>query len=859
MSEADHEATPGRAAPSDEDRDRRDREAARQAARHLRRLKKREMAAAEDPASGVDLDPALARRAALDYRTTTSGPSLLTKALQAGTPGLRTLQHYRRSWLKSDVFAGIAVVAYMIPQCMAYSAIVGVPPQIGLSTALGALVVYAVMGQSRMLSVGPESTVALIAGVAIAPFAEGDAVKATALGAALSLIVAFWCFVARMLRLGIVAELLSQPLLVGYLLGAAVLMVVGQLGKMTGTKVHGESIVEQFQSFLSVVANTHWLTLWVGLGTFAFLMIIHWVRHRWPATLIAVIAATIVCTVLQLKNQGVAVLGTVPTGLPMPTFPAMSWSEIESLLPAGVGVAIVAYGDNTLVARGFPAPIEPDEDRSVNQLDPQQELIALGGCHVAVGLIGGFPVSSSGSRTALAVAAGARTQMYSLVAAAMLVIVLFVAGPLIANLPQAALAAVVFYAATKLVNIAELKRLARFRKRELLLALSATIGTVLFGVVTGIGIAIALSVLEMTQRLARPHDGVLGRVPGLPGMHDVKDYPTAQTIPGLIVYRYDAPLFFANVGDLRRRAVMVVDQENAAYPRSPARWFVLNVEANVEVDLTAADGLAELQKDLAERGVRLGLARVKQDLLLPLQRCGLVEHIGTDMLFPTLPVAEQAYLAWATRNPYIPPEPLETEPAEDDDLPVWNVYRFTEEAPAEPAGPGLVANLTHAALSKAHQAAAAVTSAITSAGGGEGPTESGEPDQPDAAGLDEATAAAAPADHADAAAAAPHGVGDRAPKPKKAKAAKAKKAKATQPVATEDAAPGPADESVTTDAADHSAVGADTADTADTADAANTADTADLADPADPADPDALEGSAGDAASRAREGGIPTE
>jgi len=714
-----------------DDQERRDLQAAKKAAARLRRLKRRELAAAHvEAADEPDPENFAARRPAIEYHTTTTGPSLLMKALQAATPGLRTLQNYRRHWLRPDIFAGIAVVAYMVPQCMAYSAIVGVPPVVGLSTALGALVVYAVMGQSRMLSVGPESTVALIAGVAIAPFAGGDPVKATALGAALSLIVAGWCFVARALRLGIVAELLSQPLLVGYLAGAAVLMVVGQLGKVTGTKVHGESIVEQIQSFLSVIGNTHVTTLWVGLGTFAFLMLIHVLRHRWPATLIAVVAATIVCTVLQLKDQGVAVLGTVPTGLPLPTLPAVSWSDIESLLPAGVGVAIVAYGDNTLIARGFPAPIDPDEDRSVNSIEPQQELIALGGCHVVVGMLGGFPVSSSGSRTALAGAAGARTQMYSLVAAFLLIIVLFVAGPLIANLPQAALAAVVFYAASKLINVAEIKRLARFRKRELLLAIAATVGTILFGVVTGIGIAIALSVLEMTQRLARPHDGVLGRVPGLPGMHDVADYPTAQTLPGLIVYRYDAPLFFANVGDLRRRALMVVDQENTAFPRSPARWFILNVEANVEVDLTAADGLAELQRDLAERGVRLGLARVKQDLLLPLQRAGLMELIGTDMLFPTLPVAEKAYLIWSADNPYVPPEPepVESEPTDDDNVPVWNVYRFTDEAAAVPsAGPGIVAKATHAALAKAHQAAAAVTSAISSTSdpdeGSDGPTD----------------------------------------------------------------------------------------------------------------------------------------
>ena len=263
----------------------------------------------------------------------------------------------------------------------------------------------------------------------------------------------------------------------------------------------------------------------------------------------------------------------------------------------------------------------------------------------------GFPVSSSGSRTALAISGGARTQASSLVAAAVVVLVLFVAGPLIESLPQAALAAVVCYAASKLVSWHEIVRLARFRPTELLLAIAAAVGTVMLGVLVGVGVAIALSLVEILYRLARPHEGVLGRVPGLAGMHDVDDYADAETLPGLVVYRYDAPLFFANVGDMRRRAVSAVDQENAAVPAHPVRWFILNVEANVEIDITAADGLRDLHRELAARGVRLGLARVKRDLRMPLERAGLAELIGEDMLFPTLPVAEEAYLAWARANP----------------------------------------------------------------------------------------------------------------------------------------------------------------------------------------------------------------
>ena len=591
----------------------------------------------------------IARRPATRYELSPSRDDDLAQVLAGAAPGIGVLRRYQRRWLRADVYAGISVVAYLVPQVMAYTALVGVPPVVGLWTALAALIVYAAMGSSRVLSVGPESTIALMTGTAIAPLAGADPDRAVALAATLSLIVAGWCLIGRIARLGVIADLLSQPLLVGYLAGAAILMIVGQLGRMTGTTVEGDNLVAQIRSFASVVDDTHLLTLAVGAGTLGLLLAVHFLRPRWPATLIAVASATVVCTLADLENRGVAVVGAIPTGLPMPGFPDVAWHDVRTLVLAGLGIAVIAYGDNMLIARAFPASAE--EGETADAVDPQQELAALSGVHVAVGLMSGFPVSSSGSRTALAIAARARTQLYSVVAAGFVVLVLFVAGPLIENLPQASLAAVVFYAASKLVSWRELVRLARFRTTELLLAVAATLGTVLFGVLVGVGVAIALSLVEILYRLARPHEGVLGRVPGVAGMHDVDDYPEAQTLPGLVVYRYDAPLFFVNVGDMRRRALLAVDQENAAVPEHPVRWFILNVEANVEVDITAADGLRELHAELAARGVRLALARVKRDLLLPLQRAGLAELIGEDMLFPTLPVAEEAYVAWAAANP----------------------------------------------------------------------------------------------------------------------------------------------------------------------------------------------------------------
>ena len=437
----------------------------------------------------------------------------LLQAVAGTAPGIGVLRRYRRSWLRSDVYAGISVVAYMVPQVMAYTALVGVPPVAGLWTALAALIVYAALGSSRVLSVGPESTIALMAGTAIAPLAGGDPDRAVALAAALSLIVGGWCLVGRLARLGVISDLLSQPLLVGYLAGAAVLMVVGQLGKMTGTTVEGDNLVAQLRSFADVVDDTDLLTLAVGAGTLGVLLVVHFLRPRWPATLIAVAAATVVCVLADLEDHGVAVVGAVPTGLPTPGLPDVTWEEFRTLVLAGLGIAVIGYSDCMLIARAFPAPAEEGEPAG-EPVDPQQELTALAGVHVAAGLMSGFPVSSSGSRTALAIAARARTQLYSLVAAAFVVLVLFVAGPLIENLPQASLAAVVFYAASTLVSWHELVRLARFRTTELLLAVTATLGTVLFGVLVGVGVAIALSLVEILmpagsppRRRARPRAG----------------------------------------------------------------------------------------------------------------------------------------------------------------------------------------------------------------------------------------------------------------------------------------------------------------------------------------------------------------
>ncbi len=375
----------------------------------------------------------------------------------------------------------------------------------------------------------------------------------------------------------------------------------------------------------------HWPTIVLAVSVLVVLLVIARFAPRVPGPLIAVLGATIAVSVFSLNRNGIKVVGEIPGGLPSLGVPGIALADLAALLiPAG-GIAIVAFSDNVLTARTFAA-------RHGQDVDANAELRALGLCNVGAGLTHGFPISSSGSRTALGDAIGARTQLYSVAALAFVIAVMLAGRDVLAMFPTAALGALVVYAALRLVDVPEFKRLARFRRSEFILALATTAAVLLFGVLYGVLVAVALSILDLLRRVARPHDAVLGFVPGLAGMHDIDDYPDASPEPGLLVYRYDAPLFFANAENLRQRAMAAVDESPI-----PVEWFLLNAEANVEVDLTALDALDRLRADLATRGVVFAMARVKQDLRDELEAAGLLDKIGEDHIFPTLPTAVEAY------------------------------------------------------------------------------------------------------------------------------------------------------------------------------------------------------------------------
>ena len=563
--------------------------------------------------------------------------SAVARAASRLLPATSLVRRYRRDWLRGDVLAGLTVAAYLVPQVMAYAGVAGLPPVAGLWAAVPSLAGYALLGSSRQLSVGPESTTALMSAAAIAPLARGDAGRYAVLMAALALLVGLVCLLAWVARLGFVADLLSRPVLVGYLAGVAVTMVVSQLQRTTGVPADGGRLPAQLLWFLRRLGQVHWPTLLATLLVLTFLWTVQARAPHLPGPLLAVAGAAAVVAALGLQRHGLAVVGSVPAGLPRPELPGLSRADLTALLLPAVGITVVGYTDTVLTARAF-------AERNGYRLDHNRELLALGTVNLGAGVLHGFPVSSSASRTALGDAAGSRTQLYSLVALLSLLAVLLAGGPLLAQFPQAALGAVIVYAAARLVDLPEFRRIARFRRSELVLSLATFVGVLALDILYGVLLAIAVSVADLLRRVARPHDAILGQVAGLAGMHDVDDYPSARTIPGLVVYRYDSPLFFANAEDFKRRALAAADAAEEL------AWFVLNAESNVEVDITGLDAVEWLRAELQGRGVVFALARVKQDLLDDLRSHGLAAAIGAARLYPTMPTAVAAYRAWCAEN-----------------------------------------------------------------------------------------------------------------------------------------------------------------------------------------------------------------
>lgn len=556
--------------------------------------------------------------------------------------GVDQLIHYQRGWLRGDVIAGVTVAAYLIPQVMAYAELAGLPAVAGLWAVIGSMTVYALLGSSHQLSVGPESTTALMTATALAPLANGDPAHYAALAAGLGLMVGAIALVGFIARLGFLADMLSKPVLVGYLAGVAVIMIAGQLEKFSGVTIDEDKPLKAIWHFLTHLDEVHGPTMLMSISVLVFLFVGSKLLPRAPMPLIAILLAAGVAKVFDLGSEGLALVGSVPSGLPTPRLPGIDWSDVQALLLPAVGVTVVGYTDNALTGRAFAT-------RNKYPIDANQELLALAGANAAAGVMRGFPVSSSGSRTVIGDSLGCKSQLYSLIVVLFVILTLLFLGPVLETFPRAALAALVVWAATRLVDIPELVRIGRFRASELVLALATTAAVLVVDILYGILVAIALSILDLLRRVARPHDGVLGYAPGVAGMHDIDDYPDAKQVPGLLVYRYDSPLFFANAENFKARGLESIEAHG------PIEWMLLNFEANVQVDLTSVDALGELLDELEQRGIKLALARVKHDMHEQLDQAGLIDRIGDDHIFDTLPTAVVAYVDFYTTEHGAPP------------------------------------------------------------------------------------------------------------------------------------------------------------------------------------------------------------
>jgi high affinity sulfate transporter 1 len=549
-------------------------------------------------------------------------------------PGLAMLRTYRGRSLRKDLVAGLILTALLVPQGMAYAELAGLPPITGLYTSILCLVGYALFGPSKILVLGPDSSLGPMIAATILPLvaANGDPKRAVALASMLALLVGAITVLAGLAKLGFVADLLSKPTMIGYMNGLAVTIFVGQLPKLFGFSVEGDNFIAELRAFFKGVTKGETVTAALAIGLFGLVVIL--VSQRWlpklPGVLVAVILSILATSVFDLARHGVSLVGTLPRGFPPFTIPHVRLSDMGLLVGGALGIAVVSLADTISTASSFAA-------RSGDEVDGSREMMGIGAANVAAGLFQGFPVSTSGSRTAVAEQAGAQTQVTGLVGALSITLILLLVPGLLRNLPQPTLAAVVIAAALSLADVPATTRLIRQRPVEFWLSIAAFLGVALLGVLPGIATAIALSIGNVFRQLWWPHQATLGRVPGLSGYHDVGSYPEAELLPRCAIFRFDAPLFFANSRTFRERIRALARSE------PPPAWIIVAAEPITDVDTTAADMLEDLDEALNEQGISLVFAEMKDPVREKVERYGLTRTINPAHFFPTLDEAIAAF------------------------------------------------------------------------------------------------------------------------------------------------------------------------------------------------------------------------
>ncbi len=564
-------------------------------------------------------------------------------------PGLQTLRRYEAAWLRHDIVAGLVVTTILVPVGIAYAVASGLPGIYGLYATIIPLLAYALFGPSRILVLGPDSSLAAVILAVVLPLSGGDPFRAVTVAGMMAIVSGLVCIVAGVARLGFITELLSKPIRYGYMNGIALTVLISQLPKLFGFSIKSDGPLRNLWAVAKAVleGRANWTAFMVGAGTLAVILLLKGSK-RVPGILIAVVGATVVVGALGLAARaGVSVLGSLPQGLPKFAIPWITYADIVPVLIGGCAVALVSFADTSVLSRVYAA-------RTHTYVDPNQEMVGLGVANLAAGFFQGFPISSSSSRTPVAEAAGARTQLTGVVGALTVALLLVAAPDLLQNLPTSALAAVVIASAIGLIVVADLSRIYRIQRWEFWLSIVCTIGVAVLGAIPGIALAIVIAVIEFLWDGWRPYSAVLGRADGVKGYHDIRRYPDARLVPGLVMFRWDAPLFFANAELFHDRVVDAV-----ATSPTPVRWLVVAAEPVTSVDITSADMLADLDETLRTAGIELCFAEMKDPVKDKLKRFGLFARLGQEIFFPTLGSAVTSYLKthsvewddWEDRSP----------------------------------------------------------------------------------------------------------------------------------------------------------------------------------------------------------------
>jgi high affinity sulfate transporter 1 len=549
-------------------------------------------------------------------------------------PGLVTLHRYEISWLRHDLVAGLVMTTMLVPVGIAYAEASGVPGICGLYATIVPLLAYALFGPSRILILGPDSALAALILTVVLPLSRGDPNDAVAPAGMMAIVAGLVCIGLGLARLGFITELLSKPIRYGYMNGIALTVLLSQIPKLFGFSVKADGPLRQAWGIIAKVlaGNTNLVALTIGAGTLALILFL----KRWPRVpgiLIGVVAATTVVAAFDLaRRAGVSVLGPMPRGLPSPRLPHVQLNDLVPIIMGGVAVALVSFADTSVLSRTYAARLR-------TPVDPNQEMVGLGVANFAAAFFQGFPISSSSSRTPVAEAAGARTQLTGVVGAVAIALLLVLAPNLLKDLPHTALASVVIAAAIGLFEVSDLRRIYRIQRWEFWLSIVCFAGVAVLGAIPGIAIAIVIAVIEFLWDGWRPHSAVLGRVERVKGYHDITRYREARQIPGLVLFRWDAPLFFANAEQFHERVL-----EAIASSPTPVRWLVVAAEPVTSIDVTAADAVSELDDTLHAATIELCFAEMKDPVKDKLKRFGLFTRFGEQTFFATLGEAVDAYL-----------------------------------------------------------------------------------------------------------------------------------------------------------------------------------------------------------------------